>query len=80
MLPQLCKAEQFQCNNRRCIQDHWRCDGDDDCLDGSDEHSEICCMYAFMFYPKIPTLFWQLETKCKSDGSQTKVIILEYLM
>ncbi|KAK2516157.1 hypothetical protein Q9233_013857 [Columba guinea] len=42
VLPQLCKAEQFQCNNKRCIQDRWRCDGDDDCLDGSDEHSEIC--------------------------------------
>ncbi|GAB0191315.1 low-density lipoprotein receptor-related protein 1B [Grus japonensis] len=42
VLSQLCKAEQFQCNNKRCIQDRWRCDGDDDCLDGSDEHSEIC--------------------------------------
>ncbi|XP_010021394.1 PREDICTED: low-density lipoprotein receptor-related protein 1B-like, partial [Nestor notabilis] len=42
VLPQLCKTEQFQCNNERCIQDRWRCDGDDDCLDGSDERSEIC--------------------------------------
>lgn len=49
VLPQLCKAEQFQCNNKRCIQDRWRCDGDDDCLDGSDEQSEICCTYALTF-------------------------------
>ncbi|OXB63007.1 hypothetical protein ASZ78_003102 [Callipepla squamata] len=42
MTPQLCKAEQFQCNNKRCIHDRWRCDGDDDCLDGSDEHADIC--------------------------------------
>ncbi|XP_048808618.1 low-density lipoprotein receptor-related protein 1B isoform X3 [Lagopus muta] len=42
MPPQLCKAEQFQCNNKRCIHDRWRCDGDDDCLDGSDEHADIC--------------------------------------
>uniref|UniRef100_A0A7M4EHT3 Low-density lipoprotein receptor-related protein 1B n=1 Tax=Crocodylus porosus TaxID=8502 RepID=A0A7M4EHT3_CROPO len=39
---QLCKPGEFQCNNERCIQDRWRCDGDDDCLDGSDENSEIC--------------------------------------
>ncbi|XP_015279019.1 PREDICTED: low-density lipoprotein receptor-related protein 1B-like, partial [Gekko japonicus] len=38
----LCKPGEFQCKNQRCIQDRWRCDGEDDCLDGSDEHSEIC--------------------------------------
>uniref|UniRef100_A0A803TQP0 LDL receptor related protein 1B n=1 Tax=Anolis carolinensis TaxID=28377 RepID=A0A803TQP0_ANOCA len=42
VLPKLCKVGEFQCQNRRCIQDRWRCDGDDDCLDGSDEHSELC--------------------------------------
>ncbi|KAF7241922.1 Low-density lipoprotein receptor-related protein 1, partial [Varanus komodoensis] len=43
MLPKLCKPGEFQCKNGRCIQELWRCDGDNDCLDGSDEHSEICC-------------------------------------
>ncbi|KAM3855508.1 LOW QUALITY PROTEIN: low-density lipoprotein receptor-related protein 1B [Vipera latastei] len=42
VLPKLCKVGEFQCRNKRCIQDGWQCDGDDDCLDGSDEHSEIC--------------------------------------
>ncbi|KAJ8247101.1 hypothetical protein GJAV_G00258730 [Gymnothorax javanicus] len=39
---QQCKSEEFQCRNQHCIQLSWRCDGDDDCLDGSDEDPHIC--------------------------------------
>uniref|UniRef100_A0A8C6XVP1 LDL receptor related protein 1B n=1 Tax=Naja naja TaxID=35670 RepID=A0A8C6XVP1_NAJNA len=42
VFPKLCKVGEFQCRNKHCIQDSWQCDGDDDCLDGSDEHSDIC--------------------------------------
>uniref|UniRef100_A0A8C1IU80 Low density lipoprotein receptor-related protein 1Bb n=1 Tax=Cyprinus carpio TaxID=7962 RepID=A0A8C1IU80_CYPCA len=40
--PQRCKNDEFQCRNWRCIRVNWICDGDDDCLDGSDEEAHIC--------------------------------------
>lgn len=32
-----CKTEDFQCKNGRCIPASWRCDGNADCIDNSDE-------------------------------------------
>lgn len=47
--PQRCRNDEFQCSNWRCIRANWICDGDDDCLDGSDEEAHICCMYLVFF-------------------------------
>lgn len=32
-----CKEFEFNCTNKKCIQESWVCDGDDDCGDMSDE-------------------------------------------
>lgn len=33
----MCMADQFRCMSGRCVRLSWRCDGEDDCSDGSDE-------------------------------------------
>uniref|UniRef100_A0A3Q2NMI4 LDL receptor related protein 1 n=1 Tax=Fundulus heteroclitus TaxID=8078 RepID=A0A3Q2NMI4_FUNHE len=40
--PPKCQPGEFVCKNNRCIQERWRCDGDNDCLDNSDEAPDLC--------------------------------------
>lgn len=40
--PPQCQPGEFACANSRCIQERWRCDGDNDCLDNSDEAPALC--------------------------------------
>ena len=32
-----CLSEEFKCNNGNCIDPEWKCDGEDDCMDGTEE-------------------------------------------
>lgn len=43
-----CEASQFSCTNDRCIPMTWKCDGENDCGDSSDEGdfcAEKTCAY-----------------------------------
>lgn len=37
-----CPQDEFQCNNTLCKPLGWKCDGEDDCGDNSDENPEEC--------------------------------------
>ena len=43
-----CEDNQFRCKNGRCIPNTWKCDGENDCGDSSDEGdfcAEKTCAY-----------------------------------
>uniref|UniRef100_A0AAR2LHG3 SCO-spondin n=1 Tax=Pygocentrus nattereri TaxID=42514 RepID=A0AAR2LHG3_PYGNA len=40
-----CSQYEFGCANGQCVPLGWRCDGETDCLDGSDEHGDQCVQH-----------------------------------
>ncbi|KAK2101971.1 hypothetical protein P7K49_019638 [Saguinus oedipus] len=53
-----CPLDEFQCNNTLCKPLAWKCDGEDDCGDNSDENPEECAQ--FVCPPNRPF-------RCKND-------------
>ena len=46
--PATCHISAFTCDNGECLPDSYRCDGDNDCLDDSDEIG--CGMFNMMSF------------------------------
>ena len=40
-----CDSSQFRCSDGQCIRASWKCNGDGDCYNGSDETTEVCPHY-----------------------------------
>lgn len=46
LIAQWCADHQFKCNSTgQCIPFAWKCDGNKDCSDGSDEGKALCCKF-----------------------------------
>lgn len=37
-----CADSDFTCGNGHCIPERWKCDGEEECPDGSDESETMC--------------------------------------
>lgn len=43
-----CSEDQFNCGDQRCIPNIWKCDGEVDCANRSDERD--CCEYSISIF------------------------------
>ncbi|XP_025152986.1 sortilin-related receptor isoform X2 [Harpegnathos saltator] len=71
-----CSSNQFACLNGVCIPEFWKCDGDNDCGDGSDEqqcNKATCSPNNFECDGKCIPRYWvcDLDRDCK-DGADER--------
>jgi low-density lipoprotein receptor-related protein 1 (alpha-2-macroglobulin receptor) len=65
-----CTRNQFECSNKRCIPYVWRCDGDDDCGDKSDEPSNCTTAACPDNYLKCISTGRCVPTSWRCDGDR----------
>lgn len=53
-----CGRDEAVCQNGQCIHREYRCDGEKDCEDGSDEPPD-CCMYLNILF--VQTKSWAVK-------------------
>uniref|UniRef100_A0A3B3HIM6 Uncharacterized protein n=1 Tax=Oryzias latipes TaxID=8090 RepID=A0A3B3HIM6_ORYLA len=70
--PPQCQPGEFACKNNRCIQERWKCDGDNDCLDNSDEGEERYFVYVNI---KSALLSCSLEDDDNSDEENCEALV-----
>lgn len=77
----ICRPGEAVCRNLQCINADYRCDGDRDCEDGSDEDPNICnCTYinTMFTYRIVGLLDFSLLTMCNVHLQNIIMIVLQY--
>jgi len=73
-----CYRHQFECGNKRCIPESWRCDGDNDCQDWTDEGEE-CYTGSIEITPEPETQPGPVPLNLEEVWGEQKETVISYL-